>query len=378
MSKTILLRLPNWLGDAVMCSSAFEKLKLAYKDSTFILVGSQVVEIFASDSRVDRVIIDESKKAKCRIYATYRLAKLAGSADISFCFTNGIFGALFLFFTRSKVRVGYAKNFRAFLLTNAVKMPTIKPFHQVQKYEYLLKDFVSETIFSSFSPLKLPLHNVSNIVRDCKKAIGINPGAAYGSAKCWDREYFLQIIKDFLEQGYVVYLFGSGAGLQIDSKQESQQYAFLQSQNFIDATNKTTLSELVEAINKLELFITNDSGPMHIAAALNVKTLSIFGSTDTADTCPWNETIAQEFFYSNARILKQCVSADSKESMSDFVPKDITSLNIVQANNLHIISKHIECSPCKKRVCPLKHHLCMTSITPSEVLNLANTALQQL
>ncbi|MGX2983937.1 glycosyltransferase family 9 protein [Helicobacter sp. 23-1048] len=375
MSKTILLRLPNWLGDCVMCASAFEKLKDAYKDAKFILVGSQVIEVFATDERVERIIIDTSKKAKCRIYATYQLAKLAGSADISFCFTNGFFGALFLFFTRSKVRVGFATNMRSFLLTNAIKMPTIKPLHQVQKYEYLLKGFVSDEVFSSFAPLRLPLHNTSKIVVDSKKAIGINPGAAYGSAKCWEKEYFLEIIKAFLEQGYVVYLFGSGAGLQRDSKdaQQTQKYAFLQSKNFIDVTNKTTLNELVEAINKLALFITNDSGPMHIAAALGVKTLSIFGSTDTADTCPWNQTIAQEFFYSNKEILAQTSAQDSKPHS---LPKDITSLNLVQADNLHIISKHIECAPCKKRICPLSHHLCMKSITPSEVLTLANHILQ--
>ena len=374
MSKTILLRMPNWLGDCVMCASAFEKLKDAYKDAKFILVGSEVAEIFASDSRVKRVIIDTSKKSKCRIYATYRLAKLAGSADISFCFTNGFFGALFLFFTRSKVRVGFATNMRSFLLTDAIKMPTIKPFHQVQKYEYLLKGLVSDEIFTSFNPLKLPLNNTSSIVVDSKKAIGINPGAAYGSAKCWEREYFLQIIKDFLEQGYIVYIFGSGAGLQLDTKDSKQaQNAFLQSKNCIDVTNKTTLNELIEAIDKLALFITNDSGPMHIAAALGVKTLSIFGSTDTADTCPWNQTIAQEFFYSNKEILAQTSAQDSKPHST---PKDITSLNLVQADNLHIISKHIECAPCKKRICPLSHHLCMKSITPSEVLTLANHILQ--
>lgn len=376
MSKTILLRLPNWLGDCVMCSSAFEKLKSAYKNASFILVGSQNVKIFANDKRVKRVIIDETRQAKCRIYATYRLAKLVGNVDISFCFTNGFFGALFLFFTRCKVRVGFAKNFRSFLLTHAIKMPKTKPFHQVQKYEYLLKNFVSDEIFSAFCCLKLPISNTDTFIVDSKKAIGINPGAAYGSAKCWKKEYFLEVIQAFLEQGYIVYLFGFGAGLQIDSKQQSQQYAFLQSKNFIDLTNKTALNQLVEALNKLALFITNDSGPMHIATALNVKTISIFGSTDTADTCPWNETIAQNFFYPNAHFLINPPAKD-KSHINDYAtPKDITNLNVVQADNLYIISKHTECSPCKKRVCPLTHHQCMTSITPNEVLNLAQTALQ--
>lgn len=368
MIQTILLRLPNWLGDSVMCASAFEKLKIMYPNAQFVLVGSYACEAFRREERVRAIYLDESKRAKNRLLSLYRLCKQirteVGQIDLSFCFSNGFFGALLLYLCRAKVRVGYAKNLRSPLLTHALTPPPLTPLHQVQKYEYLIKDFVDSIIFTSFVPLSLVRGECSKIERSHTKHIGINPGAAFGWAKCWEKEYFVEIITRFVSRGWEVYIFGDTQNLTTQSNAHIH-----------DLSNQTSLIELIDSIGALDLFITNDSGPMHIAAALHTPTIAIFGSTDTADTCPWNEAIAREFFLPMRALLGD-KNTEDKNALDSIrldcsAPKDITTLQSLTADNLTILSKHLECSPCKKRTCPLSHHLCMKSITPDEVFESA-------
>ncbi|HIV48284.1 MAG TPA: lipopolysaccharide heptosyltransferase II [Candidatus Helicobacter avicola] len=365
MTQTILLRLPNWLGDSVMCASAFEKLKIMYPKAQFVLVGSYVCEVFRRDKRVRAIYLDESKRAKNRLLNLYRLCRQIrteiGDIDLSFCFSNGFFGALLLYLCKAKVRVGYAKNLRSPLLTHALTPPTLTPLHQVQKYEYLIKDFVDSTIFTSFVPLSLVRGDESKITHNTKKHIGINPGAAFGWAKCWEKEYFVEIITRFVSRGWEVYIFGDTKNLTTQSNE-----------HIYDLSNQTTLTELIDSIGALDLFITNDSGPMHIAAALHTPTIAIFGSTDTADTCPWNEKIAKEFFLPMHALLERKNVLDSTHT-----PKDITTFEALTADNLTILSKHLQCAPCKKRTCPLKHHLCMKLLTPDEVFKSALSVLEK-
>ncbi len=376
--KTILLRLPNWLGDSVMASAAFEWLKIIYPQANFSIVGTKAsCGIYERDPRIKHIYIDETKKSHCRFYATYTFAKKVGKHDIAISFNNSFFAALFLFWSKSPTRIGYAKNFRSFLLSNALplhKSPLSSDskhapkYHQVilyikliialqatqdfalAKLRLLRPDLAKQTSFTSDElayalstmPLKLiakPLDSVcSHDKTDLSyspKRIGINPGAAFGSAKRWEQSHFIAVIKHFLAQGNEVYLFGSSiessANAQIvqslELNKESAKY-------FKDLTNKTTLSELIDYIAMMNVFITNDSGPMHIATALKVPIVAIFGPTDIGETAPY-------------RVGKYAT----------------------------LISKSLPCSPCKKRECPLKHHQCMKQITPEEVITQAQLLL---
>ncbi|MGI0439288.1 glycosyltransferase family 9 protein [Helicobacter himalayensis] len=418
---TILLRMPNWLGDNVMCASSVQKLKDSFPNARFIIVGSEVCRVFARDKRVEKVIIDTSKiYAKTqknahkqalqalaqssargrflqrlrlrilylakfwqrnRIYATFLLAQNARGAQISISFNNGFFGALFLFFARSKIRIGYGKNLRGLLLTHCYKIPCFTPLHQVQKYEFLLHEIIDSQILNTLYPLCLPRGGENgfkdeNILQgfgesketnlSAPKYIGINPGAAFGSAKCWEESYFIEVIKFFLAQGHFVALFGSDAMLSARINAglegfENEEYGL---KNFIDLTNKTTLYELVDSLGALDLFITNDSGPMHIASALGTPFISIFGPTDMSDTCGWNLEIAKKYFYENAL-------AFGVDSQKNAKKPTIERENLVLTKNATILCKHLPCAPCKKRVCPLKHHQCMKDITPELVISTA-------
>lgn len=375
--KTILLRLPNWLGDSVMASAAFEWLKIIYPQANFSIVGTKAsCGIYERDPRIKHIYIDETKKSYCRFYATYTFAQKVGKHDIAISFNNSFFAALFLYWSKSPIRIGYAKNFRSFLLTDALplrKTPAsldskcAPKYHQVILYIRLIialkatqefasaklrllrpdlleqKSFESDHLAYALStmPLRLiakPLDSISyaKVSSQSPKRIGINPGAAFGSAKRWEQSHFIAVIKHFLAQGDEVYLFGSGiessANAQIvqslELNEESSQY-------LKDLTNKTTLSELIDYIATMNVFITNDSGPMHIAAALKVPIVAIFGPTDIGETAPY-------------RVKKRAI----------------------------LLSKSLPCSPCKKRECPLKHHQCMKQITPEEVITQAQHLLE--
>ena len=99
----ILVRLPNWLGDAIMATPAIESLKASYPDAIFTFVGSAVaVSLFERDDRADRVIIDESKKSKSRVLWLYKKAKELGEYDIAITFQNSLLSALFFIFYQIK------------------------------------------------------------------------------------------------------------------------------------------------------------------------------------------------------------------------------------------------------------------------------------
>ena len=368
--KSILLRLPNWLGDSVMVSSAFEWLKLSFPLADFSIVGTKAsCGIYERDSRIKHIFIDESKKAKSRILATKDLAKAIGKHDLAITFSNTFFSALLLYLTKSPVRIGYAKNARGFLLTHALKLQKHdlqgKKYHQVLLYLSLIapllqvREQVAHTLTSTLTrtlpnnapkepishkilmpneiletlstkPLTLISHSIDIAPSPNKPIIGINPGAAFGSAKRWEQSHFVSVIEYFLDKTYQVYLFGSSAESSANTDIANALKNHKNLQYFHNLTDKTNLSELIDHINAVNVFITNDSGPMHIATALKTPIVAIFGPTDISETAPY-------------------IPAHTEQSIA-------------------LLHANLPCSPCKKRECPLTHHNCMKLISPQEVI----------
>lgn len=318
----ILLRLPTWLGDAVMATPTIELLKSHYPQASFTLVGSDAsIGLFEYKDHPYRLFVDKSKQAKNRFFATYRLAKKVGQHDIAITFQNNFYSALLLFFTKTPCRIGYAKELRSLLLTHA--FPQLSSIHQVERYLHLLLAL----------HISIPKHPKLHLVctpdtRGKKIRIGINAGAAYGSAKRWCEAYFIEVMLTLLEKDYEVILYGGKSETMANNRIVSALKSLSSIKNLVDLTAKTNIQELISSIASLDLFLTNDSGPMHIASSLNIPIIALFGPTDSQETSPYNTQAA--------RIL---------------------------------INKNLPCAPCKKRECPLKHHQCMKSITPDEVLH---------
>jgi len=157
--------------------------------------------------------------------------------------------------------------------------------------------------------------------------IGINPCAAYGSAKCWLPERFSELARKLIESDarIKVLFFGSG-----DSVPLVNEICCDLLPGAVNLAGVTSLKELVSITSLCQLFITNDSGPMHIADALHVPLVAIFGSTDPIATGPYNTG--------------------------------------------EVLQKKVECAPCFKRTCPIDFR-CMKKITVDDVFNEARRKL---
>jgi heptosyltransferase-2 len=157
-----------------------------------------------------------------------------------------------------------------------------------------------------------------------RPTLGINAGATYGSAKRWYPERFAEVAKEFSDR-FDIIIFGGPNEVEMAQEIESNLKS-ANVQNYTNLAGKTTIEELCANIAGCSLFITNDSGPMHIAAAYQVPTVSIFGPTKYKETSQWKN------------------------------------------ENSKLVRHEMECSPCMKRECPSKDHACMKEITALEVI----------
>lgn len=314
----ILIELPTWLGDTVMATPAIENLFNHYQDAEFFVVGSFVsVNLLKTNPKVKRVFLDDTKKSISRIKAIKKLAQEVGSYDIAITFRKSFASALFLYLTKTPIRVCIKGSMSSLFFTHKYKIE--KSLHQVEKYNSLINQFLG----TEYEANKLYLNFKKYKYK--KQTVGINPGATYGSAKRWYPEEFANtVIK--LSKEYDIVIFGSDKEKDIASDIEK---ILVENKitNYQNLAGQTSIFDLVPKIAGLDLFITNDSGPMHIASAFEVPTVAIFGPTKFTQTNQWKN------------------------------PNGI------------IVRKDMKCSPCMKRVCPLKHHNCMREITHEDVLS---------
>ncbi len=290
-----------------MATPAIENLIKTYPDAQITLLGSFVsTQAFQGYPNIKRVIVDDTKKSGNRYKNLISLAKSIGRVDLAISFRRSISSKFMMFFIKAKKKFNYRRL-------------TKKEIHLCIRYN----DFVNKVL------------NLKNEVGDLKlyfkpfnygkPTLGINPGATYGSAKRWYPEEFAKIAIE-MSKKYDIVIFGGPAETNI-AKDIENELVSKGITNYQNLAGKTTIPELIEKIAGLDLFITNDSGPMHIAAAYKVKTIAIFGPTKFTETNQWNNP------------------------------------------NGEIVTKNLDCAPCMKRVCPLKHHNCMKNITAADVLN---------
>ncbi len=294
----IAVELPTWLGDTVMASEAFEHI--ASEADSIALIGSYLsTQAFAPHPKVSSIHTIQKRKD------IFKVAKEVGRVDMAISFRSHLPSRLLLWLLAKK-RFLYRRQ-RGTL-------------HQVIRYH----NFV-EKIFQKRFPLHhLKLHYKPK--KFAKPTIGINPGATYGSAKRWYPEYFAEVANT-LGSDYHYIIFGGPNESDI-----AQKIAHNLKVPFTNLAGKTTIPQLIEHIAGCNLFITNDSGPMHVAAAYDVPIVALFGPTNDKETSPFTQ---------KSRIVKL----------------------------------DLECMPCMKRVCPLQHHKCMKDLTPSMVVKAAKELL---
>lgn len=314
----IFIELPTWLGDSVMASSAINLLLLSLKNAEVVFFGSSVSVQLYKDLEYTKNVIEDNSKTKdgFRIINLYHIMQKLGKFDLAISFRSSMTSKFSLFCLQAKFKANFKNNSKA---------------HQVQKYEnfikYILKK-INLSIPKYESRLTLPF-NAHNFNRP---TLGINPGASYGSAKRWNTDGFIKVAQELCNE-FDIIIFGGKAEYEICNKIAQGLNA-----NGIQVSNlagKTDIKQLCELIAGLSLFITNDSGPMHIAAAYKVPTVAIFGSTKIDETSPYTPA--------NAIIVR--------------------------------LNPPLKCMPCMKRTCPLGTNACLNNISAQMVLKAVKNLL---
>ncbi len=302
----IFIEVPIWLGDAVMATPAIQNLIKAYPNAKITILGSLVsVKIFEGYPNVEKIIINDSKSGGNRYKNLINLAKNAGVFDIALSFRRSFSSKFTIFFIKAKKKLQYRR-----LSKNEI--------HLCVRYN----DFINKFLNLKTDAGKLKLYQKPFAYE--RPTLGINPGATYGSAKRWYPSEFAKVAIAMANKLNIV-IFGGGNEVQIAADIENE---LIKNgiKNYRNLAGKTSVDELISYIGGLSIFITNDSGPMHVAAAFKIPTIALFGPTKINETGPW------------------------------------------QNENARIITKNLPCAPCMKRECPLVHHACMKQITAGDVL----------
>jgi len=328
--QNIIVRMPNWLGDVVMGTPLLQMLRKAYPRARITaMCQTNVCALMTHDPNLDEIFCYQRpsgwihRRQHLKIISPLR----KGNFDLGILLTNSFSSAWWFWRGNVKNRLGFSCGMRNLLLDKAVPFPINREhMHLVHTYQALLQPLqipLSPTAPQLYLTKEEVLQAKQLLKRyhiECGKhtLIGINPGAAYGSAKCWLPERFEEVTRRLLEKSkcHVVY-FGDTAGAALCKK-----ICAGFPERVVNLAGKTSIRELMALISCCSLVLTNDSGPMHIAAALRVPLLALFGSTSSTKTGPFPEG--------------------------------------------RVIQKHVPCSPCYKRVCPIDFP-CMKQITAEEV-----------
>ena len=329
----ILIRGTNWIGDAVMTLPAVASMRAAYpKAHLSILAKPPVSDIYRMFSGADEILPYPRKfdnpPGVLRLAYSLRSKKF----DAAVLLQNAIEAAIIALTAGIGVRAGYRSDGRGFLLTHPVRRTSeILRVHQIDYYLEMVKALgcadVDRALHLETRISTATAHEILHkyLPENNRPFIGIAPGATYGPAKRWLPERFAQagdrLAKILNAQ---VLLFGGR-----DDWETAEQVRGKAQTDMINLAGRATLADSAYLISQCRLFLSNDSGLMHVAGGLNIPTVAIFGSTNPVTTSPAGE-------------------------------KTI------------LVRKETSCSPCLKKTCPTDFR-CMTAVTVEDVVAAALT-----
>ena len=327
----VLVRTPNWLGDAVMAIPAIQQLKKIIPDfcGLFVLTPAPLAALFEALPFVDQVIPISDPHA----FMTWKERKAVRKLypGIGILFNNSFRDAISLKLCRIPKLYGANARFRKCLLERAFSFPPRKDFelnspHQAAKYLSIVQALGAapwDGVMPEFSEQIYPETMdpaISDALNTERPILAVAAGAAYGSAKRWHTESFREVCIRKIAEGYRIVMLGGKA--EIAAAEEILNG--LEPEHCWNLAGKTGIHELIHVLKHSAVCLANDSGVMHLAAAVGAPGAAPFGPTDPVATSP--------------------VSA-----------------------NWRILFEKQSCSPCFKRVCPYGTKACFDSVTPEKV-----------
>ncbi|MFA4901515.1 MAG: lipopolysaccharide heptosyltransferase II [Desulfobaccales bacterium] len=330
--RRVLVRAPNWVGDAIMSLPVLAGLKRLFPLAGItVLAVPRVAPVFVSQSGVVEIIRYPSGRGKWQV-----LWEMRGRFDVSLALPNSMESALGLWLVGVPSRVGYNTDARGLFLKEAVSGRShLDGLHTVFYLLGLLKALGGVATFTP-PTLSLEPEEVAGAAQFLQEIdlpgegpwVGLSPGAAYGPAKRWPPERFAALGRALQQEfGARLVLLGGA-----DERPVADLVKDYLQKPVVDLVGRTTLRQALGVLSQLRLLVTNDSGLMHAAAALSVPQVALFGSTDPVATGPFSALAT-------------------------------------------VIRHPWPCSPCFKRTCEVGY-ACLNAITVDEALAAARDRLK--
>jgi len=327
--RRILVVAPSWIGDTVLAQPLFKSLHARHAGLALdVLAPSWTLPLLQRMPEVRRALASPFAHGDLKLGERRRLGRslAAEGYDQAIVLPNTFKSALVPFFAGIRIRTGYIGELRHWILNDARRLDQERLPQIAQRYAALG--------LSRGEELKTPLPALALRVDEAARravldrlgldrnrpAAALCPGAEYGPAKRWPARYFAELAHGLAARGCAVWLVGSQSDRQVGAEIERAAGGICR-----NLCGETTLTEAIDVLASSTLVVSNDSGLMHVAAALGKPLIALYGSSSPAFTPPLS---------SRAQILKL----------------------------------DLPCSPCFQRECPLGHFNCMMQLTPERVL----------
>jgi heptosyltransferase II len=315
----ILIRATNWVGDAILALPALRAMRRRFPDSEIAVVARPyVADIYRDQEICNQLIPYDPKGSHAGFLGRERLAAelRAQKFDVALLLQNAFDAAWLAWRANIPERIGYARDGRSFLLTKAVPAPRRGeiPAHEKFYYLELLRraGWLDSVPDESFIGLLVPEKKRRSAdeflcesgVRPSALRIAIGAGASYGSAKCWPPSRFAEVANRLQDETDAdVILFGTAAEANVSTVISAEMR-----RPPIDLTGKTAIADLPGLLSQCHLFIGNDSGAMHVAGAVGLPVVAVFGPTDPFGTAPVTQrsSIVQQKPYCSPCFLRRC------------------------------------------------------------------------
>lgn len=334
--KKILIVGPAWIGDMIMAQTPYKLIKQNNPEAIIDVIAPKWTHTLLQHMpEINRAIATPLQRKKLDLKKRYQLGKELRQYkyDQAILLPNSLKSALIPFFAKIKKRTGWRGEMRYGLLNDLRILDK-------NKYPLMIERFAALGIpKGSPLPKKLPWpklqidqaiidNTIAKLKLQTQKPIlALCPGAEYGPAKRWPTNYFAQIALQKIADNWQVWIFGGPNDQDIANEIQQQT-----NNQCINLTGKTSLTEAIALLATSTLVLTNDTGLMHIAAALERKLIVLYGSSSPGFTPPLSK-------------------------------------------NAIIISLNLPCSPCFERQCPLQHFKCMQDLKPERVINAINKSI---
>ena len=340
--QKILIIGPAWIGDMMMAQSLFKLLKIRNPQSEIhVLASPWTQDLLRQMPEVNQIINMPLGHGMFALKARYQLGKSLRNSgyEQAILLPNSFKSALIPFFANIPLRTGWRGEMR-YGLVNDYRLLNKKNYPlMVQRYLALALEKNAEPLTEfPFPELAVDLSEKNQLLKQFsldlnRPVLVICPGAEYGPSKRWPESYYAQVAAEKIREGWQVWLMGSAK----DKHVTDALMSFLaedQKQSIQNLAGATSLLQAIQLMALSQAVVTNDSGLMHIAAALKLPLVVVYGSTSPEHTPPLTHRV-------------------------------------------QIVTKDLDCSPCFERECPKVHNNCMKELMPEKVISAINQLLSK-